>query len=162
MTLSTLRSKLPFRLASLHVRAHQDGHCEFNLLPRPVQLNVLADELASEVHADLRAADQPTKFYPLPACRVYLRDGTGYITSCENARSRTNSMGTKVERTSNTTTVRPKRQKVSKRMRPLRTPSLRMLSLRKKRSSPNRNRTRIRKCNRTKNSGIPARLRIGA
>jgi hypothetical protein len=47
MTRSALRTKLPFWLASLHVRAHQDGHCEFNLLPRPAQLNVLADELAS-------------------------------------------------------------------------------------------------------------------
>jgi hypothetical protein len=84
MTLSALRTKPPFRLASLHVRAHQDGHCEFNLLPRLVQLNGLADELASEVLADLRAADQPTEFYPLIACRVYLRDGTGHITSCEN------------------------------------------------------------------------------
>jgi hypothetical protein len=83
MILSALRTKPPFRLVSLHVRAHQDGHCEFNLLPRPAQLNVLADEFASEVLADLRAADQPTGFYSLPACRVYLRDVTGHITSCE-------------------------------------------------------------------------------
>jgi hypothetical protein len=29
-------------------------------------------------------------FYPVPAYRAYLRDGTGYITSHENVRSRTN------------------------------------------------------------------------
>jgi hypothetical protein len=106
MTLSALRTKPQFRLASLHVRAHQDGHCEFNLLPRVAQLNVLADELASEVLADLRAADQPTEFYP-SACRVYLRDGAGQITSCEKGHSRTNSHRTKSERTSKSATVGP-------------------------------------------------------
>jgi hypothetical protein len=83
MTLSALRTKLTFRLASLHVRAHQDGHCDFNLLPRPAQLNVLADALASEALEELRAAGQPTEFYSLPACSAYLRDGIGHITSCE-------------------------------------------------------------------------------
>jgi hypothetical protein len=65
MTLSALGTKLPFRLASLHVRGHRNRHCEFNLFPRPAQLNVLANELASEVLADLRVADQPTDFYTL-------------------------------------------------------------------------------------------------
>jgi hypothetical protein len=83
ITLSALRTKLPFRLASIHVRAHQNGHCEFNLLPRPAHLNVLADKLASEVLAGLRAAHQSTEFYPLPACRVYLRNVTGHTTSRE-------------------------------------------------------------------------------
>jgi hypothetical protein len=85
MSLSALRTKLQFRLASLHVRAHQDGHSDFNLLPRPAQLNVPADELASEALEELRAAGQPTEFYPLPACRASLRDGIGigHITSCE-------------------------------------------------------------------------------
>jgi hypothetical protein len=32
---------------------------------------------------DLRAAAKPTEFYMLPACRAYLRHGTGYITSHE-------------------------------------------------------------------------------
>jgi hypothetical protein len=32
MTLSALRTKLPLRVASLYVRAHQDESCEFNLL----------------------------------------------------------------------------------------------------------------------------------
>jgi hypothetical protein len=83
MTLSALRTKPTFRLVSLHVRAHQDGHCDFNLLLRPAQLNVLADALASEALEELRAAGQPTEFYPLPAYRAYLRDGIGHITSCE-------------------------------------------------------------------------------
>jgi hypothetical protein len=81
--ISALRTKLTFRLASLHVRAHQDGTIAFKLLPRPAQLNVLADALASEALEELRAAGQPTEFYPLPACRAYLRDGIGHITSCE-------------------------------------------------------------------------------
>ncbi len=49
MTLHAFRTKLPPRLASLHVYVHQDGNCEFNLLSRPAQLNVLADDLTSEV-----------------------------------------------------------------------------------------------------------------
>jgi hypothetical protein len=83
MTLSALRAKLTFRLASLNVPAHQDGHCDFNLLPRPAQLNVRADALASEALEELRAAGQPTEFYPSPEYRAYLRDGIGHITSCE-------------------------------------------------------------------------------
>jgi hypothetical protein len=83
MTLSALRTKMSFQLASVHVRGHQDKHCEFELLTRPQQLNVLADHLATEVLDELRAADKPTELYPLPACRVYLRDGTGHITSNE-------------------------------------------------------------------------------
>jgi hypothetical protein len=81
MTLSALRSKLPIRLASLHVRAHQDENWKVELLPRPEQLIVLVDGLATEVLEDLRAADKPIEFYSLPACCTYLRDGTGYITS---------------------------------------------------------------------------------
>jgi hypothetical protein len=83
MTLSALRTKLTVQLASLHVRGHQDKHCEFELLTRPQQLDVLADQLATEVLEDIRAADKPTKLYPLPACRACLRDGTGHITSNE-------------------------------------------------------------------------------
>jgi hypothetical protein len=83
MQLSALRANLPFHLASLHVRGHQDEKCDFKLLPRPAQLNVLADRLATEVLMDLRAAATPTEFYPLPACRAYLMDDKGYITSKE-------------------------------------------------------------------------------
>jgi hypothetical protein len=99
MTPSALRTKLPLRLASLHVRAHQDGNCEFNLLSRPAQLNVLADELASEVLENLRAADKPTEMYPFIACRVYLCGGTGTSQAVKNTRSRTSSPSTKAERT---------------------------------------------------------------
>jgi hypothetical protein len=53
MTLSALRTKLPIRLASLHVRAHQDENCGFELLPKPERLNVLANRLATEVLEDL-------------------------------------------------------------------------------------------------------------
>jgi hypothetical protein len=70
MTLSALRTKLPIRLASLHVHAHHDEYCDFELLPRPEQLNVLADRLATEVLEDLRAgfraADKPTPVTRMP------------------------------------------------------------------------------------------------
>jgi hypothetical protein len=72
---------LQLRLASLHVRAHQDGNYDFDLHSRPAQFNRIANHLATEV---LSKADRPAEFYPLPACLVYLRDGsTGYITSHE-------------------------------------------------------------------------------
>jgi hypothetical protein len=61
MTLSALRTKLPIRLASLQVRANQDENCECELLPRPEQLNVLSDGLATEVLEDLRAANKHTE-----------------------------------------------------------------------------------------------------
>jgi hypothetical protein len=48
MTLSALRTNLPLRLASLHVRGHQDKRCNSDLLSRPAQLNVLADLLATD------------------------------------------------------------------------------------------------------------------
>jgi hypothetical protein len=37
----------------------------------------LADHFATDALMDHRAAAESTEFYPLPACRVYLRDGTG-------------------------------------------------------------------------------------
>jgi hypothetical protein len=49
----------------------------------PEQLNVLADHRATAALDELREAGQTTEFYPLPACRGYLRDGTGYIISRE-------------------------------------------------------------------------------
>jgi hypothetical protein len=83
MTLSEIRQRLPFKLVSQHVRSHQDKEHAFHDLPRPAQLNVLADHRATAALNDLRAAGQPTEFYPLHACRGYLCDTTGYITSKE-------------------------------------------------------------------------------
>ena len=57
--------------------------CGFDQLPRPAQLNVLADRLATEALDDLRGTATPVEFYPLSACRAYLCDRTGYITSKE-------------------------------------------------------------------------------
>jgi hypothetical protein len=75
MTLSEVREGLPFQLISQHVNSHQDKERAFADLTRPEQLSVLADHRAT--------AGQTTEFYPLPACRGYLRDGTGFITSRE-------------------------------------------------------------------------------
>jgi hypothetical protein len=83
MTLSEVREGLPFQLISRHVKSHQDDECVFDDLTRPEQLNALADHRATAALDALRAAGQTTEFYPLPACRGYLRDGTGYITGRE-------------------------------------------------------------------------------
>ena len=89
MTLSEIRQQLPFKLVLLHVRSHQDDEHDFSELTRPTQLNVSADHSATATLNDLRAAGQPTEFYPLPACRGYLRDATGHLTSKEERTLRT-------------------------------------------------------------------------
>jgi hypothetical protein len=81
MTLREVREGLPFQLSSRHVKSHQDDKRDFADLTRPVQLNVLADHRATAVLDELRAARQTTEFYPLPACRGYLCDASGHITS---------------------------------------------------------------------------------
>ncbi len=53
------------------------------------QRNVLADHLATDALMDIRAAAEIIEFHPLPACRVYPRDATGYLTSHEQCRLRT-------------------------------------------------------------------------
>ncbi len=70
MTLSALQTNSLLRLASLHVRAHQDENCNFDLLPS-------SDRLASEQFKDLRAEGKAAELSPLPAWRAYLRDDTG-------------------------------------------------------------------------------------
>jgi hypothetical protein len=83
MTFSEVRKGLPFQLISRHVKSHQDEERAFADLTRPEQFIVLADHRATAALDKLRAAGKPTEFYPLPACRGYLRDATGYITSRE-------------------------------------------------------------------------------
>jgi hypothetical protein len=102
MTLSALRAKLTLQLASLHVRGHQDKHCEFELLTRPQQLNVLATEVLERIYG------QPTNLlsctrYQHPAPTYGIAQGTSQAT--KNALSRMNFRSTKSERTSNSTTV---------------------------------------------------------
>jgi hypothetical protein len=55
MTLREIRPDLPLRLASLHVRGHQDETCDFDLLVRPAQLNVLADHLDTDAQLNVLA-----------------------------------------------------------------------------------------------------------
>jgi hypothetical protein len=83
MTLSEVREGLPLQLISRHVKSHQDDKRGFADLTRPAQLNVLADHRAAAALNELRAARKTTEFYPLPACRGYLCDASGYITSRE-------------------------------------------------------------------------------
>jgi hypothetical protein len=42
-----------------------------------------ADHRASDALDELLAAGEITEFYPIPACRSYLCDSTGYLTSSE-------------------------------------------------------------------------------
>jgi hypothetical protein len=64
--------------------SHQDDDRAFADLTTPEQLNVLADHRATAALDELRTAGQTKELFPLlPACRGYLRDGTGYITSRE-------------------------------------------------------------------------------
>jgi hypothetical protein len=84
MTLNALRTQLPIRLALPRCTSALIKTVAVNsTFSRSAQLNVLADEFASEVLEDLRVADKPAEFYQLPTFRVYLRDGTSRITSRE-------------------------------------------------------------------------------
>jgi hypothetical protein len=60
-----------------------DDKRDFADLTRPAQLNVLADHRATAALDELRAARKTPEFYPLPACRGYLCDASGHITSRE-------------------------------------------------------------------------------
>jgi hypothetical protein len=83
MTLGEVREGLPLQLIYRHVKSHQDDKCDFDDLTRPAQLNVLADHRATAALDELHAARKTPEFYPLPACRGYLCDASGYITSRE-------------------------------------------------------------------------------
>jgi hypothetical protein len=72
MTLSEVRKRLPFQLER-----------DYDDLTRPEQLNVQADHRATAALDELREADTKTAFYPIPTCRGYLCDSTGYVTSHE-------------------------------------------------------------------------------
>jgi hypothetical protein len=69
MTPRALRTNLPLHLASLHVRAHQDETCDFDLLSRHSQFNVLADPLATDTLLDLCTAAKTTEFYRCPPAK---------------------------------------------------------------------------------------------
>jgi hypothetical protein len=81
MTLSALRTKLKFRLVSLHVRFIKTDAAT------STSFRDLHNSQRSCRRARFRSTSgtphQPIELYPLPACRVYLRDGTGHITSYE-------------------------------------------------------------------------------
>jgi hypothetical protein len=85
ITLSALRTKLPFRLASLHVRAHQDGHCESSRLPPPAQLNLLPFPKYSRTSGQW--TNLPNSIhYPHAASTYVMAQGTSR--AAKNARSR--------------------------------------------------------------------------
>jgi hypothetical protein len=70
-------------LVKLILEARSRRNHDYADLTRPEQVNVLIDHRATCWTQYLRAVGQTTAFYPLPACRGYLRDATGHITSRE-------------------------------------------------------------------------------
>jgi hypothetical protein len=101
MTLSAFRTKLSIRLASLHVHAHRDENCELELLPRPEQLNVLADRLATEQLTSLLSSTR----YPHAAPIFGMAQDVSKVGG--KAHSRTKSPSTKSERTSKSAIIGP-------------------------------------------------------
>jgi hypothetical protein len=76
-------SRNPFVSSVATKGCYQDETCDFDLLSRPEQLNIVVDNVATDALMDVCTADKTAEFFPSPACRVYLRDGSGYITSQE-------------------------------------------------------------------------------
>jgi hypothetical protein len=71
----------------------------------PEQLNVLANYRSTAALQDLRVAGQRTDFYPLPACRGYLRDVIGYICSSREKCALRTEFSASFERTYRNTTI---------------------------------------------------------
>jgi hypothetical protein len=67
MTLSEVQTNVPLLPTSLYVPGQQYIKCDFALLTRSAQLNVLADRLATTVLKDPCTAKNPTELYLLPA-----------------------------------------------------------------------------------------------
>jgi hypothetical protein len=83
MTLSAIQEGLPLRVIPRHAKNHEVEKGDFVDISRPELFNVLVDHRATATLDEPRAAGQSTEFYPLPACRDYLCDAIGYITSRE-------------------------------------------------------------------------------
>ena len=62
----------PFAYTLNHVKGHEDDKQPYETLERPNQLNVQADELATEALRDQQWDEIPI-FHPMPSCKVYLR-----------------------------------------------------------------------------------------
>ena len=62
----------PFAYVFNHIKGHQDDKIPYHKLSRPSQLNVQADELATEALRDQQWDHTPI-FFPMPNCKVYLK-----------------------------------------------------------------------------------------
>ena len=62
----------PFAYVFNHIKGHQDDKTPYHKLTRPSQLNVQADELATEALRDQQWDTTPV-FHPMPHCKVYLK-----------------------------------------------------------------------------------------
>ena len=82
--LAKTREELP-RISTQHIKGHQDDHEEYDELPRPAQLNVLADELATQAlnEAQELSPGQAPRMIPLSNCGAYLIHNERYQTSKE-------------------------------------------------------------------------------
>ena len=68
---------LPAEYSIWHVRSHQDDHTEFQLLPRPAQLNVLADRTCTRALRHFEGTSR--HMLPISAGKLYIsHNGTTY------------------------------------------------------------------------------------
>ena len=72
---------LPMDYSIWHVRSHQDEHTEFYLLPRPAQLNVLADRNCTSALRKYEGCDRT--LIPIAAGKIYLEHNSIIYTSGE-------------------------------------------------------------------------------
>jgi hypothetical protein len=78
-----LESRIPMAITYHWVEGHQDKIKEVRELPWPAQLNVYADELATEAVNKQTHTRQVPKFIPLEQTSVYWIQGTTTFTSPE-------------------------------------------------------------------------------
>jgi hypothetical protein len=68
---------------TLHVKGHQDKIKPYHELPRPAQLNIDADKLASEALTHIMATSSPPPSSANPHCHAYLRNNKLLVSSNE-------------------------------------------------------------------------------
>ena len=74
---------LPQLSETQHIKGHQDRAIPFAELTRPAQLNVLADDLATNHPTDLLAQETQQPMPLLSSCQAYLLKNNELITSKE-------------------------------------------------------------------------------
>lgn len=97
--LSELRTNLPLRFASLHVRGHQDEICDLDLLSRPAPFNVRTIALLMHLWISVQLQNLLGYIPCLPAESIFLMV-LGISQATRIARSRQNALSINAGRTS--------------------------------------------------------------